>query len=317
MNNNRLKILSKPEINELYDIPQFTANEQKNYFSLSKKEFKKMSGRGTLASKVHFIQQVGYFKATSQFFDCKFYETKNDVDYILQEYFENTKLSANTVSQKTGQTNQELIAGLLDFQIDKSIVKNKLVKMLEIKSRLCSNPIYLFHEVLCFNKENKMLLLVYSTIQDLIGAAITGEENRLSDSLKKHLSSDNWKNIENTISKYEFMIYRLISDQIETGHVYLANSISFKSLTSHLVNDEKWKDKLQLLKQLGNRKLLMPVDKLFDDLESTLEKLIVDVNKRIENGENKGIKIKKEGEEITFTLPYPTSADKENNPIFK
>lgn len=48
-----------------------------------------------------------------------------------------------------------------------------------------------------------MLLLAYSTIQDLIGTAITSEENRLSESLKKHLSSENWKSIENTISKDE------------------------------------------------------------------------------------------------------------------
>lgn len=41
------------------------------------------------------------------------------------------------------------------------------------------------------------------------------------------------------MAKYEFMIYQLISEHIETGHVYLANSISFKSLSSHLVSDEK------------------------------------------------------------------------------
>ena len=40
-------------------------------------------------------------------------------------------------------------------------------------------------------------------------------------------------------------------------------------------------------------------------MEKELEQLIQDVNKRIENGENKNIKIKKSGDEITFTLPYP------------
>ena len=62
MTDKRLRILSKAEINELYGIPQFTINEQKSYFSLSKKEQTDMDDRGSLRSKVHFIFQLGYFK---------------------------------------------------------------------------------------------------------------------------------------------------------------------------------------------------------------------------------------------------------------
>ena len=582
MRDKRLTILSKSEINELYNTPHFNTSEREKYFSLDKKEYAGMSECGSLLSKVHFILQLGYFKATSQFFNCSFDEVKCDVNFILQQFFENKALHSNTISKQTRHTNQTSIARILKFQTDKSIIQKKLQKILEIKTRLSSNPVYLFHEVLCYCEQNKLMLLGYSAIQDLIGAAITGEENRLCESLKKYLSADNWKHIENTIRKdeseyvltalkkdpksfkqtqikaeikklidhetlykisnrvlpklnitnqnieyyaslaehypisnlkklsatkqaiyilcyahhrhqkindnlnvsfihyiekfksesgiaakekifdgklevnddaknaafvlrffddekildnesfgsirkraakfikkgrfnvvadyllgllfdfqkmkwdeivklknkitsnirpifkalefsadsnqkdlllavaflknyfslpdsnrknliknapvkcipsnlkkhlmngdvvdivkYEFMIYQLIAENIETGHVYLENSLSFKSLSSHLVNDEKWKDKLQLLKQLGNKKLLTPIDQLLNDFENTLEELIVDVNKRIENGDNKSIKIKKEGDEITFTLPYPASADKENNPIFK
>lgn len=118
------------------------------------------------------------------------------------------------------------------------------------------------------------------------------------------------------IAKYEFMIYHIITNEIETGLVYLENSISFKSLSSHLISDEKWKNKLKLLKNLGNKKLLMSADQLLDVVEKELEHLIQHVNKRIENGDNLGIKIKKDGDDITFTLPYP-DADKENHPIFR
>src|SRR5262249_15845455 len=72
---------------------------------------------------------------------------------------------------------------------------------------------------------------------------------------------------------------------------------------------------------LGNKKLLMPIDELLNDFENRLESLILSVNKCIKSGDNKGIKIKiknkEEEDEITFTLPYPTSMDKENHPIFK
>jgi TnpA family transposase len=582
MRDKRLKILSKSEINELYGTPRFTENERKNYFSLNEKEFKIMSARGSLTSKVHFILQLGYFKATSQFINTDIDEIKSDVDFILHEYFDNEKLFHYQISKRTRLSNQALIAEILKFKTDKSVIHKKLKNLLETKTRLSNNPVYLFHEVICYSAQNKLMLLGYSTIQELIGNSIVCEERRIGDLLETNLSHDNWKLIEITISKdeneyvltalkkdpksfkqkqikeeikklndhetlykmainvlpklnitnqnisyyaslaehypisnlkklsptkqaiyvlcyayhrhqkindnltvsfihylekfkaeamvnardkilddkleinddtksaalvfrffddknisdkelfgtirkrarkyvkkgkfnvvadyllgllfdfqeikwdkisqlkkkitanlrpifkvlklsgdsnqqhllsaitflknyfqcssndrkmlienasikcipsnwknhlmkdgvvdmakYEFMIYQLIAEQIETGHVYLENSISFKSLLSHLVSNYKWKNKLTLLKQLGNKKLLTPVNKLLDDLEKTLEKLITDVNKRIENGDNKEIKIKKEGDEITFTLPYPGTADKENHPIFK
>jgi TnpA family transposase len=541
-----------------------------------------MSERGSIASKVHFILQLGFFKATSQFFNCTFDEVKCDVRFILQKYFDNKKIQVKTISKQTRHTNQALISEFLNCLTDKSIIQKKLQKLLEEKTRLSSNPIYLFHEVLCYSTRNKLMLLGYSTIQELIGNSIMCEEQRLGSLLEKYLPHDNWKLIETIISKdeheyvltafkrdpksfkqkqikdeikklndhetlykmaidvlpklnianqnisyyaslaehypisnlkklsptkqaiyvlcyahhrhqkindnltvsfihylekfkaeatvnardkilddkleinddtknaalvfrffedknisdkesfgsirkrarkyvkkgkfnvvadyllgllfdfqeikwdkiaklkkkissnlrpifkvlklsgdsnqqhllsaitflknyfqsssndrktliesapikcipsnwknhlmkdgmvdmtkYEFMIYQLIAEQIETGHVYLENSISFKSLSSHLVSNEKWKNKLTILKQLGNKKLLTPVDKLLNDLEKTLENLIMEVNKRIETGDNKEIKIKKEGDEITFTLPYPSTADKENHPIFK
>jgi TnpA family transposase len=580
MTTQRIKILSKSEINELDGLPCFNSNERATYFSLDNKEYKAMSERGSLASRVHFILQLGFLKATSQFFNFTFDETKRDVGYILQEYFKNAKLNVNTISKQTRHTNQAGISKIIGFQTNKSIVQMELRKMLETKSRLSSNPVYLFHEILCYCKEGKLMLLGYSTIQDLIGNAIICEEKRLGDMLKKHLAHKDWKFIENMVqkdeneyvltalkkdtqsfrqkeikseikklinhemlyniaknvlpklitnqniyyyanlaehypisnlkklsptkqaiyvlcyayyrhqkindnltisfihylekyksesttnardkifndkleinddtknaaiifrffddekisdnesfgsirkrarkyvkkgkfnqvadylmgllfdfqktkwdeiaklkkeitsnirpifkvleftanqnqkgliesveflknyfqspspdrkaliknapikcipknwiahlmkdnvvdmAKYEFMIYQLVFEQIETGHVYLENSISFKSLSSHLVSDEKWNDKEKLLKKLDNKKLLTPIDQLLDDYENILENLIKNVNTRIENGENKEIKIKKEGDEITFTLPYPDTADKENHQVF-
>jgi len=204
MNNKRLKILSQSEINELYGIPQFNSNEQETYFDLTKKEYKVMVGRGSLASsKVHFILQLGYFKATSQFFDCTFDEVNSDVNLILKRYFDKEKLYVNSISQKTIQANQTLIADLLGFQVGKSIVKEKLAKMLEIKVKLSGNPVYLFHEVLCYSTQHKLMLPSYSTIQDLIGSIITREEETLGELLKKHLSHDDWKCLTSSLTKEE------------------------------------------------------------------------------------------------------------------
>ena len=103
MNKNRLKILSKSEINELYGIPQFTAAEQKSYFALSAKEYEAMDSCGSPATKTHFVLQLGYFKATSRFFDCTFDEAKRDVNFILEHHLDHVKLHVKTISQRKFQ----------------------------------------------------------------------------------------------------------------------------------------------------------------------------------------------------------------------
>ena len=60
------------EINELFTIPTFSLNEKESYFSLNSDTKHIMDARLTLSSKVHFVLQIGYFKATSQFFTCSF-----------------------------------------------------------------------------------------------------------------------------------------------------------------------------------------------------------------------------------------------------
>jgi len=591
MSNDRVKILSKSEIQELFSIPQFTKGEQQTYFSLNKQEYKLMNSRYSIASKVHFILQLGYFKATSQFFNCSFSEVANDCDYILHEYFAGAKLNVKTIAKQTRQTNQSLIAELLGYICDKNKISTKLQKMLKIKTKLSNNPVYLFHEVLCYCEQHKLMILGYSSIQNLIGTAIFDEEKRIGNRLGKLLTQNEWtfiknllnksdneylitalkrdpksfqlkhikveikklrdhadiyaaavrvlpklklssqsinyyanlaehyqiKNLQNLsprkqaiyllcfvlhrykkindnlavsfihylnkftseaankardrivdekvkinddtknaaialrffddedipnresfggvrkkaykhlkkgkyakvadyllgvlfdyqaikweeikklknkiatnirpifnalefsaansskdiilaidflkkyfasttkersklirkapigcipkqwrkylmttddtqqepsaednidIAKYEIMIYQLIFEKIEAGHVYLKNSISFKSLSEHLLSDEKWENKQSILKQLGNKKLEMSANQRLDDLEKELEELILRINKHIEDGTNKGIKVKGSDDEVSFTLPYP-SADKENHPLFK
>ncbi|MCD8524452.1 MAG: DUF4158 domain-containing protein [Gammaproteobacteria bacterium] len=578
MRDKRLKILSKSEINELYDLPTFSHQEQQSYFHLNEKEFQLMDSRGSLTSKVYFILQLGYFKATSQFFDFRLSDVKSDMQFVLQHHFNGKKLSSDSISKDTRLSHKTLIAQLLSFETDKLIVKTKMEKLLETKSRLSNNPVYLFHELLCYCSEHKLLLLGYTTIQELIGQAIQCEEMRLEELLLKHLSHQDWRLIDQLlknnnqdvfsalkrdpksfqkkhikaeikkivdyetlyhvaqkvlpklditpqnisyysslaehypirdlgrlsatkqaiyilcyvhhrhqkvndnltisfayyvdkfgadaldnaqktifdekcevnddtqnaalvfrffddekisdkesfgsirtrarkyvkkgnfnkvadylmgllfdfrqtkwdeiaklkhkitanlrpifkvlefsgddnqkhllsaitflkkyffcqdkerknlvknipiqfiphplrnfiisddeiidIAKYEFMLYQQIVEQIETGHIYLQNSLSFKSFSSYLISDEKWKNKLEILKELGNKKLLMPIDQLLNDFENSLESLILGVNERIKSGDNKDIKIKKKKikekinkKKMISRSPFPT-----------
>ncbi|OGT38230.1 MAG: hypothetical protein A3F11_04275 [Gammaproteobacteria bacterium RIFCSPHIGHO2_12_FULL_37_14] len=76
------------------------------------------------------------------------------------------------------------------------------------------------------------------------------------------------------------------------------------------------KDKKKILAQIDSPKLNMPIKDTLDELENQMDELIVQVNKRIESGENKHINLKKAGNEIIWTLPYPKKTDEFNNPFY-
>ncbi|MGA1842276.1 MAG: DUF4158 domain-containing protein [bacterium] len=64
----RLKILTRSEIQELYGFPIFTYEKRVKYFSLDFLEMKELENLRTISSKIHFILQLGYFKAKKRFF---------------------------------------------------------------------------------------------------------------------------------------------------------------------------------------------------------------------------------------------------------
>ena len=73
---NRLTILLEAERDELYALPIFAEEERAVYFALEDDENQEMESLKSLDSRVHFILQLGYFKAKFIFFDCSFQNAK-------------------------------------------------------------------------------------------------------------------------------------------------------------------------------------------------------------------------------------------------
>jgi hypothetical protein len=88
----RLRILGDDEIEAIYGIPRFTHEERRQYFSLSQPEKELLTELRSVKSQTYFILQLGYFKAKKLFFTFNLREVEEDVQYILQQYFNNTKV---------------------------------------------------------------------------------------------------------------------------------------------------------------------------------------------------------------------------------
>lgn len=68
----RINLLSNVEIDELYNLPVFDKIDREAFFTLSNSDWKLLDAYRTQKLKIYFILQLGYFRATQQFYNFKF-----------------------------------------------------------------------------------------------------------------------------------------------------------------------------------------------------------------------------------------------------
>ena len=114
--------------------------------------------------------------------------------------------------------------------------------------------------------------------------------------------------------RVEFQFYRKVCALIESGGLFVAESLSFRSLESDLISSSQWKYKEKILEELKLENLPVSPNKLLDKLEAELHTLFHKVNKDIESGINQYVKIT--GKNRKWTLPYTKNEKSPNYRLF-
>ncbi|CAA9372216.1 MAG: Transposase, partial [uncultured Chloroflexia bacterium] len=117
--------------------------------------------------------------------------------------------------------------------------------------------------------------------------------------------------------RYEFLVYRLLRNSLESGDVFCRTSVRFRSFEDDLLSDEQWKNKDNLIAETGVSLLMQPVQEHLATLERELEERIRTVNRRITAGENTAFQFKRQGRRTDWTLQYPTGSEAINHPVFE
>jgi hypothetical protein len=118
------------------------------------------------------------------------------------------------------------------------------------------------------------------------------------------------------VDRYEFMVYRLLRNALEAGNIYVRDSNDFRSFEDDLISAERWKDKEVVLREVGAPILLAPIEETLAAFRLELEAKFERVNQRIENGDNKHIKITGTGDKRRWSLIYPTEEEPINSPFY-
>ena len=114
------------------------------------------------------------------------------------------------------------------------------------------------------------------------------------------------------VDRYEFLIYRLLRNNLESGDIFCRNSVHFRSFEDDLLSDEQWKQKDILIPQTSSI-LGQKAEEHLAGLKKLLETQLKHVNQRIASGKNEHIKTKKRGR---WTLPYSSKNETVNDPFF-
>lgn len=88
--NKNITLLFESERSALYAVPEFTAEQRAQYFTLTEKELELALNRKSLSAQIHFVLQLAYFKATKAFYRIQWVDTDpEDCQFILGQYFPN------------------------------------------------------------------------------------------------------------------------------------------------------------------------------------------------------------------------------------
>jgi len=196
--NDRLKILGDQEIEELYGRPRFNHEERVHFFSLIPEEHTVVDDYHTLASRVLFILQVGFFKAKALFYAFEFDDVKEDMRHILQQHYphiHNTELIVPNLKQ-TRHAQQRKILDLYGYQACNAEARATLMERASQVVRISAKPIFLFRNLLQYLESRRIVVPGYSFMQDVVSQALADERARLTSILEGRLDEDTIKTLD-------------------------------------------------------------------------------------------------------------------------
>lgn len=197
-NTKRIHLLSSTEVEDLYARPAFNAHEQRLYFTLTQSERAALAQHSNTKTRIYFILQLGYFKATQQFFNFSLNDVRNDVQFIIETYYSDTTSSQFTgnISREYSRKQRHAILSLYDYQNWSPEYTPEIESHIGDLLRYYPKGHSAFRQLLAYFNHQKIIIPSYRTLQDMFSRAFTTEEKRMNAimisipaSEKKQLSS--------------------------------------------------------------------------------------------------------------------------------
>ena len=176
----RLEILTASEIDDLFGLPRFNQEDRRLYFDLSDVE-QTAAAAYHFAVAVHFVLQLGYFKAKQQFFLYELETVMDDLRHIVERHFPNRNPRGVQIpSKSTRLSQQQVILRLMRYRLCDRDLQQDLERKARRSARLSAQPQFILREMLHYLRQQRIVAPGYKSLQDMVGRVANGERDRIS-----------------------------------------------------------------------------------------------------------------------------------------
>jgi TnpA family transposase len=178
--NKRLTVLSEAEKQALYDLPDFDDFQRAEFFAMTEKEHAIVFQRNGLRSQLYCLLQIGYFKAKQAFFRFSLQDVpEEDITFVMQRYFPGVNVALQPLQMTEYYLQRNVIAELFGYRLWLESDTPTLLDKATDLARQDVTPTFILTELIVFLNNQKIVRPGYTTLQTIIGDALTYERNRL------------------------------------------------------------------------------------------------------------------------------------------
>jgi hypothetical protein len=154
---NSLTILSDEGISELYNIPKIDQNDRVHFFQIEPEDIPYLDEQTDVYNKINYILQVGYFRASRNFYSFSFKDVREDVWFIINTHYPEAKFPKKDTARNRHYQSQRCILDIHSYKrydASSAIIFDQQVKKL---SKRDLNPKFIFDELLGFCEQHKIV----------------------------------------------------------------------------------------------------------------------------------------------------------------
>ncbi len=117
-------------------------------------------------------------------------------------------------------------------------------------------------------------------------------------------------------SRYEVLLYLLIQNKLD-GHLYIPQSLKYRCLSDDLVDDQTWKQKIELIEHSLLDRLNTAPKQLMQSMQQALVSKLTQVGERIQKGDNQNVVMRTRTGKTQWRFPSTGVKSLLNNPFFE
>ena len=184
MTEKRIKILSEPEIDELYSAPSFNEQDQRFFFSLNDADMQMVQRIRDRRNKCMFVVLLGYFKSKPIPILPKYSQVKADLKFVAVNILPGQGLKPFNLKQRDKDRVYARIFELLGHSAwDEKRHKPLLYGALLDQSDSWVAPRALFDYAVEYLAHQKIAIPAYSTLQKAISQVLVQHQNTLHEQI--------------------------------------------------------------------------------------------------------------------------------------